>query len=286
MLARSKEVILALDSQHGIYRVERKTASRPLIVSRLAVALYGGVQPDKLGPLLRGIDDGLLGRILWAWPSPLAFRLGHRAPGVVRAIRALDRLRELELRPGDPPSPVMVPLTREARAMIEAFGRRMQDRQTTARGMLRSACGKARDQALRLALVIEMLWWCGDEGMSPPPTQISTRAFEAAACLVGDYFMEMAERVYGAAGGSLIDREAATLARWMLGTRSAEVHVRHLQRKVRLPGLHTAAQIRGAADRLVALNWLYPPPPSSRFGPRTRLAYPVNPRLWGTKAVT
>jgi hypothetical protein len=268
------------------YRVERKTASRPLIVSRLAVALYGGVQPDKLGPLLRGIDDGLLGRILWAWPSPLAFRLGHRAPGVVRAIRALDRLRELELRPGDPPSPVMVPLTREARAMIEAFGRRMQDRQTTARGMLRSAFGKARGQALRLALVIEMLWWCGDEGMSPPPTQISTRAFEAAACLVGDYFMEMAERVYSATGGSLIDREAATLARWMLGTRSAEVHVRHLQRKVRLPGLHTAAQIRGAADRLVALNWLYPPSPSSRFGPRTRLAYPVNPRLWGTKAVT
>ena len=99
-------------------------------------------------------------------------------------------------------------------------------------------------------------------------------------------FMEMAERVYGDTGGSLIDREAATLARWMLGTRSAEVHVRHLQRKVRLPGLHTAAQIRGAADRLVALNWLYPPPPSSRFGPRTRLTYPVNPRLWGTKAVT
>jgi hypothetical protein len=43
--------------------------------------------------------------------------------------------------------------------------------------MLRSAFGKARGQALRLALVIEMLWWCGEEGMSqleePPPSMTS-----------------------------------------------------------------------------------------------------------------
>jgi hypothetical protein len=164
--------------------------------------------------------------------------------------------------------------------MIEPFGRRMQDRQAIAEGMLRSAFGKARGQALRLALVIEMLWWCGEEGMLPPPTQVSTAAFEAAACLVGDYFMEMAARVYGDVGGSLIDRNAAMLARWIVGTRSTEVHVRHLQRKARLPGLHTAAQIRGAAERLIALNWLYAPARNNRFGPRTRLAYRVNPRLW------
>jgi hypothetical protein len=132
-----------------------------------------------------------------------------------------------------------------------------------------------------LALVIEMLWWCGEEGMSPPPTRVGTRAFEAAARLIGDYFMGMAERVHADPNGALIDRDAATLARWMLGTRPAEVHVRHLQRKVRLPGLHTAAQIHGAAEGHVALNWLYPPAPGNRFGPRTRLAYPVNPRLWG-----
>jgi hypothetical protein len=30
------------------------------------------------------------------------FRLGHRAPRVEWAIRALDRLRELDLQPGDP----------------------------------------------------------------------------------------------------------------------------------------------------------------------------------------
>lgn len=265
------------------YRVERKTDPHPLIVSRLAVAVYGGVQPDKLGPLVRGIDDGLLGRFLWAWPEPLPFRLGARAPGAAQAIRALDRLRELDLQPGDPPAPVMVPLTGEARAMIEAFGCRMQSRQNAAAGPLRSAYGKARGQALRLALVLEMLWWCGEEGMSPPPVRVSVRAFDAAVRLVGDYFMAMAEHVYGDAGGSRIDHDAATLAHWILGTRPIEVHIRHLQRTVRLPGFHTAAQIRSAAERLVALHWLYPPAPSNRFGPRMRLAYPVNPRLWEQK---
>jgi hypothetical protein len=261
-------------------REDPQTNPHPLIVSRLAVAVYGGVQPDKLGPLMRGIDDGLLGRVLWAWPEPLPFRLGRRDPGAVWAIRTLDRLRELDLQPGDPPASVMVPLTREARANIEAFGCRMQDRQATAEGPLRSAFGKARGQALRLALVIEMSWWCGEEGMSPPPTRVSTRAFDAASRLVGDYFMEMAVRVYGNAGGSCLDRDAATLGHWIIGARPTEVHVRHLQRKVRLPGFHTAAQIHSAAERLVALNWLYPPAPSNRFGLRTRLAYLVNPRLW------
>jgi hypothetical protein len=268
------------------YRVERKTDPRPLIVSRLAVSVYGGVQPEKLRPLLHGIDDGLLARILWAWSQPLPFRLSRRSPGTAWAIGALDRLRELDLQPGDPPAPLMVPLTHQALAMIEAFGCRMQHRQAMSQGPLRSASGKARGQALRLALVIEMLWWCGEESMSPPPARVSARAFDAAACLVSDYFMGMAERVYGDVAEPRIDRDTATPARWILKTRPTEVHVRHLQREghlqreERLPGLRNAAQIRSAAERLVALNWLHPPTSNSRFGRRGQLAYPVNPFLW------
>ena len=187
------------------YRVERKSDPDPIIVPRLAAAVYGSVQPDKLVPLLRAADDGLMGRFLWAWPEPLPFRLGHCAPGVRWAIRALDRLRELALQPGNPPSPVPVPLGLEARSVLEAFGRRMQEQQFHSRGLIRSAYGKARGQALRLTLVIEMLWWCGEDGVAPPPAQMSTRAFEAASRLVGDYFMPMAERVYATAGGLRYD---------------------------------------------------------------------------------
>jgi hypothetical protein len=262
------------------YRVERKAHPDPFIIPRLAVAVYGGTQPEKLALLTRQGDDGLLGRILWVWPEPVPFRLGHRAPRVEWAIRALDRLRELDLQPGDPPMPIMVPLTEEGRSLIETFARKMQDRQKGASGLLSAAFGKARGQALRLALVLEMLWWCGEDGVSPPPTRLSPRAFGAAAELIGDYFMAMAEAVYGEDTVSMQHRNAANLAHWILRTCPKEIHIRHLQREARLPGLRTAAQIRDAADVLVAMGWLYPPTPNSRFGPRTRLSYLINPQLW------
>jgi Protein of unknown function (DUF3987) len=266
------------------YRVERQKHPEPIDIPRFAVAVYGGTQPDKLAVLMRESDDGLLGRILWAWPDLIPFRLGREAPGAQWAIRGLDRLRELDLQPGDPPSPIMVPMANDACAMIEGFGAEMQDRQATAGGPLRSAIGKARGQALRLALVLEMLWWCGEDGMAPPPAQISARAFAAAALLIGDYFAPMAERVYGDAAATERERGAATLARWIISKQPTELHVRHLQREVRLPGLRAAEQIRAAADVLVDADWLRAPEAGSEFGQRGRIAYAVNPRLWEATA--
>ena len=262
------------------YRVERQKHPEPIDIPRLAVAVYGTTQPEKLALLMRGPDDGLFARPLWTWPDPVPFQLSRQAPGAQFAINALDRLRELDLQQGDRPSPMMVPLTDEGREMIAAFGREMQQRQARAGGLLRSAIGKARGQALRLALVLELLWWCGQDGMTPPPVQIGTRAFAAAATLMADYFLPMAERVYGDAATSERERGAATLSRWIFAERPTELHVRHLQRNVRLPGLRTAEQIKRAADALVEADWLHPPAAGSAFGQRGRIAYAINPRLW------
>jgi hypothetical protein len=262
------------------YRVERVKHPEPIVIPRLAVAVYGGTQPDRLASLMREADDGLLARLLWAWPEPVPFRLGRAAPGAQWSIGALDRLRELDLQRGDPSRPIMVPLDGAAREMMETFGREMQDRQATAGGLLRSALGKARGHALRLALVLELLWWCGEDGMTAPPAQISARAFAAAALLLSDYFAAMAERVYGDAGAAPADRNAATLARWIRAERPAEVHVRRLQREVRLQGLRRAEDIHAAADVLIEADWLAAPAPGAEFGRRGRAAYPVNPRVW------
>src|SRR5260370_9666275 len=162
---------------------------------------------------------------------------------------------------------MMVPLTDEGREMIEALGREMQQRQARAGRLLRSAIGKARGQALRLALVLELLWWCGEDGMTPPPVQIGTRAFAAAATLMADYFLPMAERVCGDAATSERERGAATLSRWIFAERPTELHVRHLQRNVRLPGLRTAQQIKPAADALFEPDWLLPPAAGSPLPP-------------------
>ena len=89
----------------------------------------------------------------------------------------------------------------------------------------------------------------------------------------------MAERVYGDAAVGRKHRNAATLARRILREAASEVHVREIQRK-RLPGLTSAELIHDAAAVLVDADWLRAPPTHAGFGPRPRLGYPVNPRVW------
>lgn len=72
---------------------------------------------------------------------------------------------------------------------------------------------------------------------------ISVNAFTEAARLVRDYFVPMAERTYGDAAATEIERNASMLASWIVRERPKQVHVRHLQRNVRLHGLRTAANI-------------------------------------------
>ena len=47
----------------------------------------------------------------------------------------------------------------------------IQRQQQGAEPLLSSALGKARGQALRLSLVLELLWWCSEEGIFAPPTR-------------------------------------------------------------------------------------------------------------------
>ena len=175
---------------------------------------------------------------------PSRFGVGAATPNVGWTIEALDRLRELDLGPGNPPSPILMPLTPDAQRLMEEFGKEMEARLEQAGGLLRSAFGKARGAALRLSLVLEWLWCCAKADMSLPPDSISKEAFAAAATLVGEYFMPMAERVFGDAGATDVERNAATLARWIVKEHPDEVHVRRMLREVRLPGLRSAEQIK------------------------------------------
>jgi hypothetical protein len=261
------------------YRVERVKHPDPIEIPRLAVAVNGGTQPERLERLLTAADDGLIARIQWFWPDPVAFELAEETPGTAWAITALDRLRELDTQPGDPPRPVFVPLIKAGRAAMREFGREMQARRTDAGGLLRSAFGKARGSALRIALTLEWLWWCANDGFTMPPTEISLAAFEAAAALVDEYLLPMAERVFGDAAATANERNAATLARWIIKERPAEVHIRDLQRNVRLPGLRTSELIKGALNALVEADWLRPPVKTVFGQPRHTVSYSVNPKL-------
>jgi hypothetical protein len=263
------------------YRVERIKLTEPLIIPRLAVAVHGSIQPEKLAELFREADDGLLARFLWTWPDATQFRLSRKAPGVQFAIEALDRLRALELVPanGDSPArPVYVPLAEDALPDLEAFAQDMQRQQQDAGGLMRSALGKARGVAIRLALVLTFLRWCAEDGMTPPPDAISEEVFLDACDLTSDYFMPMAERVYGDAAATPDQRRAATLARWIWKTRPAVVHVRTMQRDVRLPGLTSAEPIHAACAELIEAGWVKAPARAGLLG-RPAARYAVNPAI-------
>jgi hypothetical protein len=269
----------------GPFPLERVKLSEPLRIPHLTCSIFGTIQPERLATIMAQADDGLLSRFLWFWPDPVPFRMAvSGTPDIAFAINSLDRLRLLEMHLGeDQLSPVLVPLVETAWPLMDAFGQRMSADQKLTGGLLRSAYGKARGDALRLALVLEFLKWCStypaDWGSYEPPRVISVDSFTDACRLVSDYFIPMAERAYGDAAVDAEDRAVSLLARWVVKARPEEVHVRAMQREVRLPGLRDGKTIHAACLELVAAGWLTPPVPGAQRQ-RGRAAYKVTPALW------
>jgi hypothetical protein len=267
------------------YTVERVRLTEPLRVPHMTCAWFGTIQPERLAELLALPDDGLLSRFIMFWPDPVPFSPPETASDVTFALNALDRLRALDMFRGDGRLlPMLVPLVQMARPQLTSFARRMQADQKLTEGLLRSAYGKTRGLALRLSLILEYLRWAAAEPdpFNPaPPGVISEAAFADACRLVGEYIIPMAARTYGDAAADKAERGAAMLARWIIRTRPrpVEVHVRTMQRRVRLPGLNTADDIHAACRALTDAGWLLPSPRIGGIN-RARAAYPINPALW------
>jgi hypothetical protein len=217
--------------------------------------------------------------MLWAWPDPIPFRLSRNAPHVDWVVESLERLHWLDLQPGKTSQPIMVPLAHDALPLLEEFACNAQERQQAAGGLMRSALGKARGLALRISLILEILWWSAARGTSPAPAQITKHALASAVSLLTDYFLPMAERVYGDSGTTRNNQNATALARWIYRQKPKEVHVRSLLRDVRLPGLTNAEAIHNAARALIEADWLREPPRGTASG-RARAAYSINPKVW------
>lgn len=263
--------------------MERVKHPEPVAIERHAVAIFGGIQPERLAELMATPDDGLLARFAWVWPEPVPFNLATTAPGVDWAIGRLDRLRCLALMPPATddaraiPKPRYIHLAGDALRLMTAFARDMGGQQLEVGGLLRAAYGKARGMALRLSLVLEYLSWCGDPDERPEPAEISAATFTRAAQLLGDYLMPMAARVYGDADATAEDRNAATLAKHIMRHRPASLSVRELCRK-KLPGMKEAKAIHAAAALLVDAGWLARVAKGDGNG-RPPAIYPVNPAL-------
>jgi hypothetical protein len=266
----------------GPYQVDRQKYPVPIFVSHLTIPVFGTIQPDRLAETLEDADDGLASRFLWAWPDTAhAFRKPSDAGDPSRAASALQRLAALTMptdESGDP-IPRYVKLTPEGQSILVDFARDMQAREHSAHGLLKSSIGKARGQALRLALVLEYLWWCGGDHGAPEPVEISADAMRGATALMDAYFLPMAARVLGDASIPTAERNARTLAGWIVETKPQSVNVSDIRDNARLPGLRDSDAVKAAVQFLAEANWLERAPTTGNAG-RPRGDWLVNPRIW------
>ncbi len=263
----------------GPHQVDRKSRPDPVLIPHLSVPVFGTIQPDRLADVLSGADDGLAARFLWAWPEPRGFARPTGSADTEGAARALGRLAALGMAEDAEgcPCPAYVPLAAEAVPALEAFSRETQAQEAVAHGLMKSALGKARGQALRLALVLEHLWWCAGTGADPKG--ISAPAMQAACGLMDGYFLPMARRVLGDASIPQEERNARTLATWITQTRPALVNVSLIRDDTRLPGLRETEPVKAACRYLSDARWLVAPDQTGKPG-RPRGDYRVNPQLW------
>jgi hypothetical protein len=264
------------------FTIDRVKHPLPVIIPRLSIGVLGGVQPDRLSDLIAGPDDGLQARFIWMWPEKAPPRRPVRHASFEMGRTALQKLIELPLVAGEDGAsrPFICPLADDAADTFEQW--REEHSEVEVSGALASAFGKAPGHLIRLALVLEHLWWCAKTSIALPPSRISKAAVLAAAGLVDDYLKPMAERVFGDAALPEGDRLAATVARWIIRERPALLNARDLRRRARLPGLREAEKVRLALNVLVEADWLRPA--FGRAGDSTgrqREDYQVNPKLYG-----
>lgn len=74
--------------------------------------------------------------------------------------------------------------------------------------------------------------------------------------MIEQYLKPMTERAYGDAAYSNVERNAATLAKWIVKTKAERINTREIQRAGGLLGLHKALEVKEAIKILVEGGWL------------------------------
>ena len=259
---------------------DRVKSPEPLCIKRLSVAVLGGLQPDVLAEaILAGADDGLSARLLYVWPEPIPPRRPTLVAEDDGGRYALRRLHLLRLIPDDHGEyqPIVLRLSVKAADDFDAW-RQQHSADEPSGGPFAGWWGKQPGIVLRLALILEMLWWSA-AAETPEPTEISDAALGGAVVLVDELFKPMAARAFGDAALPQAERDAATLANWLIKTKPDWVNARQLRRDA-VAGTKDRARVKAAMELLAETGWLRHEP--SRQGDskgRLRDDWAVNPGI-------
>ena len=278
---RDPELRAALLSAYEGAPFRRATGKRHVDLPHLGVWVIGGVQPDKLVPLLDSLaDDGLGARFLPVVGSaaPLE-QMGARVDdGPMKEI--LRRLFALKMDDGPfGPVPREIPFSAEAQTLI--FRRRQMARAQADDevGMMVGMMGKSAGTIARLALVLGLVRAAVQT--QGEPEEIEARDVHDAAALFDDFFVPMARAAYDIQSCDPIEQAARKLVQSLKAARRETVTVRELQRMA-------SAGFNKGDDFLELLVWLEArdvlmwlgAEPSGPRGGAPSPRYAVHPQIW------
>jgi hypothetical protein len=202
--------------------VDRKTGNPPTIyVPQASVSVTGGIQPAILHRAL-GIEhreSGLAARLLLTCPprKPKRWTEAHIDPDAQDELaRLVDRLYDLQLAVDDKgdPCPVVLGLTRDAKAAWKEYYNHHAEEQTDLTGELSAAWSKLEEYAARLALVIHCVRWAADDANLDTPDAVDAASMKAGIELA-QWFKAETRRVYALLSESDDDREQRRLIEWI-----------------------------------------------------------------------
>ncbi len=269
-------------NSYTVDRVKYGT-NQPMWVPNLSISVVGGIQPDKLQKaLLNDADDGLAARFLYTWPETVPPKRPKKQADNDSATKALQKFQNLPFTVNEKGQPVPTAISLEETVIgeFEEFRQDIHEAENTASGLYLSYVGKNGGRALRLAFILEMLWWsAGNDNY--PPSRISEKALLCAQGLLTDYFDPMARRSFDNAALPVEVRNAVTIAKWLIRTKPERINSREIQR-ASLGGMDTADDVKEAFEELQNAHWIEPDPANNKTGGRPRSDYLVNPKIYAT----
>ena len=178
--------------------VDRKSRGEPLILQRPFSCLSGSIQPDVLPELGAGRDDGLLDRLLFAYPDPAPSRwtddeISTEARVAYKAL--YDGLRSLHAYEDDygDPEPKRVVLAPDSKSvLVEAINQHREEMETPGfPTRLKGPWSKLEAYFARLCLILALARTVDEEVAE----RVEARDVLSALALL-DYFKNHARRVH------------------------------------------------------------------------------------------
>lgn len=253
-----------------------------LEIQNLLVSVFGTIQPKRLtDTVLSDRGDGFLARFLWVYPDVIPPAIPQNIALPDTALKTLQKLDTL-LNPYVDfveEQKKCLSLSIEAKEVFSTWYIKHLTQTQQEENSIKYFLGKGQGYVLRLALLLELLWWASSE--YPEPTEISLEAIKKAIELYDTYLTPMCERVYNMYYSPTYNIEARALARWILENKPESFTLRDVYNNGTVKYLRRKEPTEKATKKLVELNWLrYEDTRAGTTKGKCRRTYYVNPEVY------